>query len=116
MSNPTSAIDAILTSEKEVDNIKIYPMTLARYALLELVESPFVSKNSKFTVTNLVPSFYIMCSPIEALKGINSKNIEQLNERALIWAEALPSTSTDKLIPAIMEALGLIQKVAPSTA
>ena len=88
-------------------------MTLARYALLELVESPFVTPNTKFNIHNLVPSFFICCSQLENLKGINSKNLDKLNDRALEWAETLPQSAIDELIPAIMEALGLIKKLTP---
>ena len=115
MTNPKTAIDTILNTETEIcDGIKVFPVTLARYALLELVESPFVTPDTKFTINNLVPSFYIMCVPIDMLKGINSKNLDKLNEQALSWAETLPSKSIDKLIPAIMEELGLIKKVSPN--
>ena len=113
MTNPKTAVDAILDSDKTLNGVTIYPMTLARYALLELVESPFVTPNVKFTINNLVPSFFICCSPIDQLKGINSKNIDKLNDRALEWAETLPQSAIDKLIPVIMEALGLINKITP---
>ena len=113
MTNPKTAVDAILDSDKTINGVTIYPMTLARYALLELVESPFVTPNVKFTINNLVPSFFICCSPIDKLKGINSKNLDKLNDRALEWAETLPQSAIDELIPAIMEALGLIKKLTP---
>ena len=113
MTNPKTAVDAILDSDKTINGITIYPMTLARYALLELVESPFVTPNVKFSISNLVPSFFICCAPLERIKGINSKNIDKLNDRALEWAETLPQTVIDKLIPAIMESLGLIKKLTP---
>ena len=113
MTNPHTAVDAILDSEKTINGTTVYPMTLARYALLELVESPFVTPNVKFTISNLVPSFFICCSPIDNLKGINSKNLDKLNDRALEWAETLPQSAIDELIPAIMEALGLINKITP---
>ena len=115
MTNPRTAVDAILDSEKTINGTTVYPMTLARYALLELVESPFVTPNVKFSISNLVPSFFICCSPIDQLKGINSKNIDQLNDRALEWAETLPQTAIDKLIPEIMMSLGLINKIAPNS-
>ena len=115
MTNPKTAVDAILDSEKTINGITIYPMTLARYALLELVESPFVTPNVKFTISNLVPSFFICCSTIDQLKGINSKNLDKLNDRALEWAETLPQTAIDKLIPDIMQSLGLINKMAPNS-
>ena len=113
MTNPKTAVDAILDSENKIDGITIYPMTLARYALLELVESPFVTPNVKFSISNLVPSFFVCCSPIDQLKGINSKNLDKLNDRALEWAETLPQSAIDELIPAIMESLGLIKKLTP---
>lgn len=115
MTNPKLAVDAILASETKIDDITIYPMTLARYSLLELVESPFVTPNVKFRINNLVPSFFICCSPIDQLKGITSKNVDTLNERALEWAETLPQSVVDKLIPAIMESLGLINKMTPNS-
>ena len=112
MTNPETAINTILATEKTIEDITIHPVTLARYALLELVESPFVTPGKKFSISNLVPSFYIMCVPIEMLEGIISKNLDKLNEQALAWAETLPSKVIDKLIPAIMEELGLIKKVS----
>ena len=114
MTNPETAINTILTTEKTIDDVTIHPITLARYALLELVKSPFVTPDTKFTINNLVPSFFICCAKIDDLKGINSKNLDVLNQRALEWAETLPNTVIDKLIPEIMEALGLIKKVSPN--
>lgn len=115
MTNPETAINTILATEKTIDDVTIHPITLARYALLELIESPFVTPGKKFTINNLVPSFFICCAKSEDLKGINSKNLDKLNEQALAWAETLPNTVVDKLIPEIMEALGLIKKVSPNT-
>lgn len=115
MTNPETAINTILATEKTIDDVTIHPITLARYALLELIESPFVTPGKKFTINNLVPSFFICCAKSDDLKGINSKNLDVLNQRALDWAETLPNTVIDKLIPEIMEALGIIKKVSPNT-
>ena len=115
MTNPETAINTILATEKTIEDVTIHPITLARYALLELIESPFVTTGKKFTINNLVPSFFICCAKSEDLKGINSKNLDVLNQRAMEWAETLPNTVIDKLIPEIMEALGLIKKVSPNT-
>lgn len=115
MTNPETAINTILATEKTIEDVTIHPITLARYALLELIESPFVTPGKKFTINNLVPSFFICCAKSDDLKGINSKNLDVLNQRAMEWAETLPNTVIDKLIPEIMEALGLIKKVSPNT-
>ena len=114
MTNPETAINTILATEKTIDNVTIHPITLARYALLELIESPFVTPGKKFTINNLVPSFFICCAKSEDLKGVNSNNLDVLNQRAMEWAETLPNTVIDKLIPEIMEALGIIKKVSPN--
>ena len=42
MDNPKAAIEALLETDRVVEQIKIYPITLARYGLLELIDSPFV--------------------------------------------------------------------------
>ena len=115
MTNPETAINTILATEKTIEDVTIHPITLARYALLELIESPFVTPGKKFTINNLVPSFFICCAKSDDLKGINSKNLDVLNQRAMEWAETLPNTVIDKLIPEIMEALGIIKKVSPNT-
>ena len=115
MTNTETALNTILATEKTIDNVTIHPITLARYALLELIESPFVTPGKKFTINNLVPSFFICCAKSEDLKGINSKNLDVLNQRAMEWAETLPNTVIDKLSPEIMEALGIIKKVSPNT-
>ena len=79
MENPKIAIEAIVDGEKKIgDDLKVYPISIGRYALLELVESPFVAKDKDFTLYNLVPTFYIMCNPKENLKGYTRKNIEAL--------------------------------------
>jgi hypothetical protein len=42
MNNPKSAIDALLEDVKTVDDLTVYPITLGRYALLELVKCPMI--------------------------------------------------------------------------
>ena len=96
--------------------MKVYPISIGRYALLELVESPFVAKDKDFTLYNLVPTFYIMCSPKENLKGYTRKNIEALVEKSLEWAEDFDTSIVSKLIDDVAESLGLLKKVQPQAA
>ena len=114
MENPKIAIEAIVDGEKRIgDDLKVYPISIGRYALLELVESPFVAKDKDFTLYNLVPTFYIMCSPKENLKGYTRKNIESLVEKSLEWAEDFDTSIVSKLIDDVAESLGLLKKVQP---
>ena len=114
MENPKIAIEAIVDGEKRIgDDLKVYPISIGRYALLELVESPFVAKDKDFTLYNLVPTFYIMCNPKENLKGYTRKNIETLVEKSLEWAEDFDTSIVSKLIDNVAESLGLLKKVQP---
>lgn len=86
--NPKSAIDAILEDDKELKSgLRIFPITLGRYALLELVKSPLIDRETKFSTITLIPTFYIMTREVSELKGYNSRNIEQLESDAMEWAE-----------------------------
>ena len=118
MENPKIAIEAIVDGEKRIgkDDLKVYPISIGRYALLELVESPFVAKDKDFTLYNLVPTFYIMCNPKENLKGYTRKNIETLVEKSLEWAEDFDTSIVSKLIDDVAESLGLLKKVQPQAA
>ena len=115
MENPKIAIEAIVDGEKRIgkDDLKVYPISIGRYALLELVESPFVAKDKDFTLYNLVPTFYIMCNPKENLKGYTRKNIETLVEKSLEWAEDFDTSIVSNLIDDVAESLGLLKKVQP---
>lgn len=113
--NPTIALDAALEAPFKIEDVTVYEMSLGRYALLELTESPFIVKDKLFNVASLVPTFYIMCTPYEKLVGYTSKNIDKLYEQAMIWAETFNVEVTSQLIDAIAAKLGLVKKVAPQT-
>ena len=76
--NPKIVVDAILDSDgKEVNNIKIYPMTIRRYAWFEKLNSPFINSEVKFDVNGVIPSVYVMCKSKDELKKYNSNDIEK---------------------------------------
>lgn len=115
MENPKTAIDALLDNDVEAGGITIRKVTAGRYALLELVESPFVDFSKKFTVANIIPSLFICERPAEDLRKYNAKNIEKLEEDAMAWAETI---DIDKLGPAVdlvLEQFKDIMKIAPGT-
>lgn len=115
MENPKLAIESIIDGEKKIGDITVYPITIGRYALLELVESPFVVKDREFTIYNLVPSFYIMCQPKEKLRGYTRKNIDQLVDSALEWSEEMDTSLVSMLIDEIAYSLGLLKKIQPQS-
>ena len=88
MDNPKAAIDALLESTVEAGKLKVYPLTVARYALLELVDSPLVTLDGgQLTVIDVIPSVFIMTQPPRDLSKYNSRNIDKLKEDAFEWAE-----------------------------
>lgn len=112
--NPTSALDAILDADHEVEGIVVKRLTLARMSLLELVKSPFVNLEEKFNYTNIVPSAFIVCADKEELKGYTSRNIDRLVEKAYEWADDIDPSVLTKIIDDVLKSLALIYKISPS--
>lgn len=113
--NPTSAIDAILEEDKEIGNngLRIYPLTLGRYALLELVKSPLINKETEFSTLTLIPTFYIMTREVSELKGFNSRNIEELEQKSMEWAETQTIENSNELLEELVQKFNLVQRVKP---
>lgn len=103
MDNPKAAINALLESEREIKGITIYPITIARYGLLELIESPFIVTGKLFNIMNLIPSLYVMSAPIDVLKKYRLRNIEDLYSDAVIWSETLIPEQIEAMIAEIDE-------------
>lgn len=113
--NPKAAVDSLLESTADVDGLQVYPLTLGRYALLELVESPFVNKETKFSTLALIPTFYIMTQETSKLRGYTSKNAEELVAKALEWADTKEIEDSPALVETIMAKFNLVNKVAPDS-
>lgn len=116
MDNPTLANEAIIAGERKIGDLTVYPISMGRYALLELIESPFITKDKEFTVYNLVPTFYVMCSEKSQLKGYTRKNIDDLIEKSLAWSDDINTDLVPKMIDKIAEELGLMKKISPQAA
>ena len=115
--NPKSAIDAILEDDKELKSgLRIFPITLGRYALLELVKSPLIDRDTKFSTLSLIPTFYIMTREVSELRGYNSRNIEQLEEDAMEWAESQTISDSGELLDELLQKFNLVQRVRPDVA
>lgn len=115
MNDPKIAIDAVLETEKQIAKFTVYPLTLARYALLELVESPFLTQGKEFTPITLLDTFYIMTADKSALRKYNSKNIDELHAEAMDFGEDLEPSVFAKLIDEVAAKFGLLNKVAPQS-
>ena len=115
MDNPKSAIDALLEDEKKADGLTVKPLTLGRYALLDALESPLVSKKTSTKLINLIPTFYVMTQEWTDLAGYDTSNIEELKRKACVWAGDKDINDTARLVEEIIRKLGIMQKVSPET-
>lgn len=115
MNTPKAAANAILDDENKIDEVVVYPITLGRYALLELVDSPFINNNIEMTMANLLPSLYVMTHDRDDLKGITAKNIDKLTDKATEWADSVSLDSIPDLVRSILEKMQELLKVTPST-
>lgn len=114
--NPTTTIDTILTDEKKSEKFTIYPLTIGRQALMELVNSPYVFSHVEFSLINLIPSFYIMLISKEELRRYNSKNADDLISNAINFFDDEKFTSDDLkcISDSILNDLGILNKVSPN--
>lgn len=101
--NPVQAVDAILESDFQADGLTVHPLTLGRYALLELLDSPFIDPSKKFTLAEVIPSAYVMTQPISDIAGFDSSSVPELRKRALVWADEGDFKHFDKVIAAVLK-------------
>lgn len=111
--NPVQAVDAILESEFEADGLTVHPLTLGRYALLELLGSPFIDPSKKFTLAEVIPSAYVMTQPFSEIAGFDSTSVAELRKRALVWADEGDFKHFGKVIEAVLKRIQLANEVAP---
>lgn len=115
MNDPKAAINSILDDETTINSTTVYPITLARYALLELVESPFIGSGKDMSISNILPSLYIMTHDKSELKGITSRNIDKLYEKATEWADDIGIDTIPEIIKEVIEKVQELMKVAPTS-
>lgn len=112
---PRLAIDAILEYGETGTTIK--PLTIARYGLLSLIDSPFLKKNaeeSDFTLFAIIPTWYVMTAETKDLRGFSSRNIEELRRRAFDRADEItdPKVITDFTVE-FVRYLADLMKITP---
>lgn len=115
MNNPKIVLDQIVNSNSDEKVVSILPLTISRYAYLELIDSPFLNPEKKFSALNVVASAYIMTQSNKVLKKYSASNLDDLTSDAFDWAdENLELSDMGNLITAIIEQINKLNKVAPS--
>ena len=110
MAEPKLELDSILDAPEQ------HPfevLSVARYALLDLVDSPFLGKQS-FNLASVIPSWYIMTSGVKELRSFNSKNIDELKARAFEKADTITDMGLlTRFTKAFLAYLDEMNKIAP---
>lgn len=99
----------------ETNGIQIYPITITRYAYLEMLDSPFLNPEIKFGVSTVIPTAYVFCLTSEELRKYTSKDIDKLVSDAYAWADTkLTLDDTPELIKNITEQMMKLNQAAPN--
>lgn len=116
-SNPTKAIRALLPQAIQCSGgVEVLPLSLAHYALLESVDSPFLwdperCKSEAVDGVKMLSSLYIVTHDSK----IVHRNMDVLEELAISWASELPVSVSDELKNAVLRQFANLIDVLPET-
>ena len=114
--NPQIVVDAIIDQNgTEVNTVKIYPVTIRRYAFLEKLNSPFINPEVQFTVNTIIPSVYVMCKTKEELKKYASNDIEKLIADSFDWSDSLNMDDIPQMIKVVTKQFTEINRASPDS-
>lgn len=116
--NPKLVVDAIIENndEKTETNVKVFPMTIRRYAILEKLDSPFIDPTVDFEINTIIPTAFVMCTPKDKLREYMAHDIEKLIEDAYDWSEDLDINDIPDMVKAITKQLNDMNKASPDQA
>lgn len=112
--NPNIVLDTVIDAPKKVGDIEIGDITILKYSYLEKLNSPFISSSEEFTVTNIIPTVFVLSKDKKELRKYGN-DIESLKLDALDWAdECLKVEDVPALISIIVDKFTQMNKAAPS--
>lgn len=112
--NPQIVLDTIIDTPKTVGNITIGDITILKYSYLEKLNSPFISPDQDFSVSNIIPTVYVLAKDKKELRKYGS-DIEALKLDALEWADDnLKVEDVPTLISIIVDKFTTMNKAAPT--
>ena len=117
--NPKLVVDTIMESSEEKQQegqVKVFPMTIRRYAILEKLDSPFIDPNVDFQINTIIPTAYVMCTSKDKLREYKSNDIEKLIQDSYDWSEDLEVNDIPDMVKAITKQLNDMNKASPDQA
>ena len=114
--NPQIVVDAIINQNgQEVNTVKLYPVTIRRYAFLEKLNSPFINPEVQFTVNTIIPSVFVMTRTKDELKKYASNDIEKLVQDSFDWSDSLNMDDVPEMIKAVTKQFTEINRASPDS-
>ena len=114
MAEPKIVVDAVLSEGlAQEQQVKLYPVTIRRYALLEKLKSPFIFADTEFNVNNVVPTAFVMSRTPDELKQFCTKPSDDVVQAAFDWAESLDIDDLPKMLSALSDQFLALNKAAP---
>ena len=114
--NPQIVVDAIIDQNgQEVNTVKLYPVTIRRYAFLEKLNSPFINPEVQFTVNTIIPSVFVMTRTKDELKKYASNDIEKLVQDSFDWSDSLNMDDVPEMIKAVTKQFTEINRASPDS-
>lgn len=114
MAEPKIVVDAVLSEGlAQEQQVKLFPVTIRRYALLEKLKSPFIFADTEFNVNNVVPTAFVMSRTPDELKQYCTKPSEDVVQAAFDWAESLDIDDLPKMLSALSDQFLALNKAAP---
>lgn len=114
--NPQIVLDAAtgrVTNSSQLP-VTLNPLTISRYAWLEKLESPFLTKGTQFKVSTVVPTIWVLAASKEELKEASKKDVEEVKSASLEWAdENLGVGELPAIIEAVSDMLLDVSKASP---
>lgn len=98
MGNPQRALDVILEDETAVNEDTVFPLTVARYAYLEKIDSPLLT--GKPDVDATMATAFVMTCPRQALKRLHTR--EEIFEAAVDWADEKPLSALADIVGVVV--------------
>lgn len=109
---PKLAVDAVLDTDELIDNVKIFPLTCSRYALLCKINSPLIT-NGEFDINSLIPTIFVMSQEFSELKKFVN-NVDKLIEEAYSACEEIDVHTFSKIVDKMLKTFDEINKLAPN--
>lgn len=110
--NPTSSLKALFPLPIDCGfGVKVYPLSLGHYALLEKIDSFLIDGNHIPDELEVIRTFYICTHSAKEI----IQNFERLDELSFEWADTIPPSINSNIANAIHKQIEIMTKVVPIT-